>query len=102
LRRRLVGTVEAVRLGLQAREEFVVRTRIVTGGALLFAAGFLLLVAPAGAVEIKVMSSAGFKADYLEHSFDFEFTNRRRRPLCVVVARFDTMAQMPKEEPRSL
>ena len=38
--------------------------------------GFLLFATAAGAAEIKVMSSAGFKAAYLELAAEFE----RRKP----------------------
>ena len=43
---------------------FVARTILVVG--------FLLFAAAAGAAEIKVMSSAGFKAAYLELAAEFE------------------------------
>jgi molybdate transport system substrate-binding protein len=49
-----------------------VRTRIFAARALLFAAGLLFFVAAASAAEIKVMSSAGFKAAYLELAAEFE------------------------------
>jgi molybdate transport system substrate-binding protein len=49
-----------------------VKTRIFAGQVLLFAAGLLFFVAAAAAAEIKVMSSAGFKAAYLELAAEFE------------------------------
>ena len=48
------------------------KTRLRAAQALLFAAGFLFFIAAAGAAEIKVMSSAGFKAAYLELATEFE------------------------------
>jgi molybdate transport system substrate-binding protein len=50
------------------------KTRSFVGKALLIAAGFLFLVRAAVAAEIKVMSSAGFKAAYLELAAEFERT----------------------------
>ena len=50
------------------------RTRSFVGKALLIAAGLLFLVPAAVAAEIKVMSSAGFKAAYLELADEFERT----------------------------
>ncbi len=48
------------------------KARSFVSKVLLVAAGFLLFAATAGAAEIKVMSSAGFKAAYLELVAEFE------------------------------
>jgi molybdate transport system substrate-binding protein len=66
------GTREASRLNFQKPDEHLVKTRIFVGQALLFAAGLLFIIAAADAAEIKVMSSAGFKAAYLELAAEFE------------------------------
>jgi molybdate transport system substrate-binding protein len=47
------------------------KARLSVAGAVLVV-GFLLFAAAAGASEIKVMSSAGFKAAYLELAAEFE------------------------------
>src|ERR1700724_1691433 len=50
------------------------KTRLLVTKVLLIAAGCLFLVPAAVAAEIKVMSSAGFKAAYLELAAEFERT----------------------------
>jgi molybdate transport system substrate-binding protein len=44
----------------------------------VFVVGFVLFAAAAGAAEIKVMSSAGFKAPYLELAAEFERTTSHK------------------------
>jgi molybdate transport system substrate-binding protein len=48
------------------------RTRRLLGASLLAFVGFAFSIAAAGAAEIKVMSSGGFKAAYLELAAEFE------------------------------
>lgn len=48
------------------------KTRWVVSRALLVVTGLLFFAAVSGAAEIKVMSSAGFKAAYLELAAEFE------------------------------
>jgi len=48
------------------------KTRLVVSKALLVVTGLLFFAAASGAAEIKVMSSAGFKAAYLELAAEFE------------------------------
>jgi molybdate transport system substrate-binding protein len=50
------------------------KTRLRAAQSLLFAAGLLFFAAAVDAAEIKVMSSAGFKAAYLELAAEFERT----------------------------
>ena len=52
----------------------LMRTRRLLGASLLVLAGFAFSIAAACAAEIKVMSSGGFKAAYLELAAEFERT----------------------------
>ncbi|HEY2135191.1 MAG TPA: substrate-binding domain-containing protein [Xanthobacteraceae bacterium] len=64
----------------------------------LVAAGFLLSVASAGAAEIKVMSSAGFKAAYLELVAEFEHATGNK----VVNAWGPSMGETPQAVPNRI
>jgi molybdate transport system substrate-binding protein len=71
------------------------KTSLFVGKSLLVAAGLLLFAASAGAAEIKVISSAGFKAAYLELAAEFERTTGHR----VVNAWGPSMGATPQAVP---
>lgn len=68
------------------------------GKALLIAAGLLLFAGSAGAAEIKVMGSAGFKAAYLDLVAEFERTTGHR----IVNAWGPSMGATPQAVPNRI
>lgn len=93
-----IGALKANQLNFSEREEPIVRTRTFTAQALLFAAGVLFFVAAADAAEIKVMSSAGFKAAYLELATEFERTTGHK----IVNAWGPSMGNTPQAVPNRI
>jgi accessory colonization factor AcfC len=71
------------------------KTRLFVSNALLVATGLFLFAATAGAAEIKVMSSAGFKAAYLELAAEFERTTGHK----IVNAWGPSMGSTPQAVP---
>ena len=74
------------------------KTRLFVSKALLVATGLLFFVAVAGAAEIKVMSSAGFKAAYLELAAEFERTTGHK----IVNAWGPSMGNTPQAVPNRI
>jgi molybdate transport system substrate-binding protein len=74
------------------------KTRIFVGQVLLFAAGLFFFIAAAAAAEIKVMSSAGFKAAYLELAAEFERTTGHK----IVNAWGPSMGNTPQAVPNRI
>jgi len=74
------------------------KTRLSLGKVLLVAAGLLFLVPAAVAAEIKVMSSAGFKAAYLELAAEFERTTGHK----IVNAWGPSMGDTPQAVPNRI
>lgn len=74
----------------------IVRHSVLIAG--LIAVGFLLSVAAAGAAEIRVMSSAGFKAAYLELAADFERTTGHK----IINAWGPSMGSTPQAVPNRI
>jgi len=74
------------------------RARRFVGKALLIAAAFLFFLVSAGAAEIKVMGSAGFKVAYLELAAEFERTTGHK----VVNAWGPSMGNTPQAVPNRI
>jgi molybdate transport system substrate-binding protein len=79
-------------------ENLTMKARLFAGKALLVAIGLLFFAAAAGAAEIKVMSSAGFKAAYLELAAEFQ----RKTGHTIVNAWGPSMGDTPQAVPNRI
>ena len=88
----------ALLLGFYWREELLKKKSLFLSKLLLIASGLFFFVAAAGAAEIKVMSSAGFKAAYLELAAEFERTTGHK----IVNAWGPSMGNTPQAVPNRI